>query len=105
MLKRSQPDYNTGRRFFHEVTRQYDPLDPYTVGQKKLLQILGFSAQASVNVLEFAKGDIYNLIGKDFDAVLALDGMGEAHAAKLIALFAMIHEYEKHKQTQKIGNA
>lgn len=88
--------YERGRRFYHEMTRVHDPVSPYEMSQKKLLQILGFSPQASISLLEAGRGEIFNLTDvDDIQALDDLDGVGPAQLARLAAFFALLHHYER----------
>jgi hypothetical protein len=87
--------YDRGKRFYWEVTRRHDPTDPYTLPQKRLLQVLGFTPQASLSLLERGAGDVFNLVGQQLQDLEAAPGVGPAQCAKLVALFALIHQYEQ----------
>lgn len=88
--------YHRGKRVYQEMTRIHDPVSPYGMSQKQLLQILGFTPQASLALLAAGRGELFNLaeVG-DIQALEALDGVGPAQLAKLGAIFGLIHHYER----------
>jgi DNA repair protein RadC len=93
--------YHRGERFFEHVIRAYDPLDPYELSENELLQIIGLSPKASLNLLERANGSLFNLSEIDIAELVDIDGVGKASAAKVIALFALVHHYERWKARLK----
>jgi DNA repair protein RadC len=93
--------YHRGERFFEHVIRAYDPVDPYELSENDLLQIMGLSPKASLNLLERADGSLFNLSEVNVEELVDIDGVGKASAAKIIALFAYVHHYERWKQRVK----
>ena len=58
--------YDRGRRFYDEISRKHDPVDPHSLEQKKLLYVLDVSPRAAVALLDHADGDIFKLMGRDY---------------------------------------
>jgi hypothetical protein len=44
--------YHRGRRFYHEIAREYDPVNPYALGQPRLPQALAVTPEASLALVE-----------------------------------------------------
>lgn len=87
--------YHRGKRTYHELTRKYDPLNPYALDQHSLLQMLGFTPKASLALVERGKGNIFNLAGEHIQDLEAIDGVGPGQLSMLAAFFALLHHYER----------
>lgn len=86
--------YHRGKRTYHEITRKYDPLDPYALDQRALLQMMGFTPKASLALVERGGGNIFNLAGSSLQELDSIDGVGPGQLSMLAAFFALIHHYE-----------
>lgn len=82
----------TGRRAFRSFIRKTNPTDPRQVEQKELLGLLLGDRRGASAILEYAGGDLRNLDGLDLRDIAGIPGVGEATAARLVALFALLDQ-------------
>lgn len=90
-----QAKYDKGRTFVRSLIKKKNPVNPYALGQDKLLRELELNPKAIAGLMEASGGNIFNLVGQDPINLLALERVGEGTLAKLIALFAMCHHYDQ----------
>jgi len=79
-----------GRSAYRFFTRKNNPIRPDTAKQTDLLTILLADRRSAESIMEYAKGDLRNLNGIELKELLSLPKVGEAAAAKLVSLFALI---------------
>ena len=79
-----------GRSAYRLFTRKNNPIRPDTAKQTELLAILLADQRSAESIMEYAKGDLRNLNGVELKELLGLPKVGEAAAAKLVSLFALI---------------
>jgi len=79
-----------GRSAYRLFTRKNNPIRPDTAKQTELLAILLADQRSAESIMEYAKGDLRNLNGIELKELLGLPKVGEAAAAKIVALFALI---------------
>ena len=79
-----------GRSAYRFFTRKNNPIRPDTAKQTDLLAILLADRRSAESIMEYAKGDLRNLNGVELKELLGLPKVGEAAAAKLVSLFALI---------------
>ena len=91
--------YDRGRRFYDEISRKHDPVDPHSLEQKKLLYVLDVSPRAAVALLDHADGDIFKLMGRDYYPLTKLDGVGEKTIERIKALHALALDFRGERRT------
>jgi|GEM_PF-3106971 len=79
-----------GRSAYRLFTRKNNPIRPDSAKQTELLAILLADRRSAESIMEYAKGDLRNLNGVELKELLGLPKVGEAAAAKLVSLFALI---------------
>ena len=79
-----------GRSAYRLFTRKNNPIQPDSAKQTDLLTILLADRSSAESIMEYAKGDLRNLNGIELKELLGLPKVGEAAAAKIVALFALI---------------
>ncbi len=79
-----------GRSAYRFFTRKNNPIRPDTAKQTDLLAILLADRRSAESILEYARGDLRNLNGIELKELIALPKVGEAAAAKIVSLFALI---------------
>jgi len=79
-----------GRSAYRLFTRKNNPIRPDSAKQTVLLAILLADRRSAESIMEYAKGDLRNLNGIELKELLSLPKVGEAAAAKLVSLFALI---------------
>jgi len=79
-----------GRSAYRLFTRKNNPIQPDSAKQTDLLAILLADRRSAESIMEYAKGDLRNLNGIELKELLGLPKVGEAAAAKIVALFALI---------------
>jgi DNA repair protein RadC len=79
-----------GRSAYRFFTRKNNPVRPDTAKQTDLLAILLADRRSAESIMEHAKGDLRNLDGIELKELVALPKVGEAAAAKIVSLFALI---------------
>lgn len=81
-----------GRSAFRLFTRKINPITPDTAQQTQLMTVLLADRRSAESIMSYAQGDLRNLNGIEIKELAALPGVGEAAAAKVIALFAMLNQ-------------
>lgn len=81
-----------GRSAFRLFTRKSNPVTPTTAEQTELMTVLLADRRSAESIMRFAQGDLRNLNGIEIKELAALPGVGEAAAAKVIALFALLNQ-------------
>jgi len=84
MAKRN-PKYRRGERIFRLLTRKKSPLNISDLSTAERLELIFGQSSGIRELLEYAEGDLVNLIGKDLRDLEAMPGVGPALAAKLAA--------------------
>jgi len=79
-----------GRSAYRFFTRKNNPVRPDTAKQTDLLAILLADRRSAESIMEYAKGDLRNLNGIELKELIDLPKVGEAAAAKIVSLFALI---------------
>ena len=79
-----------GRSAYRLFTRKNNPIQPDSAKQTDLLTILLADRSSAESIMEYAKGDLRNLNGIELKELLGLPKVGEAAAAKIVSLFALI---------------
>lgn len=81
----------TGRRAFRAFTKKRAPLAPQEIEQETLLGLLLGDRRGARAILEYSGGDLRKLDGLDLRDLAGIPGVGEASAARVAALFALIN--------------
>lgn len=80
----------TGRRAFRAFTAKRSPVAPHEIEQETLLGLLLGDRRGAKAILEYSGGDLRKLDGLDLRDLAGIPGVGEATAARVAALFALI---------------
>lgn len=80
----------TGRRAFRAFTAKRAPITPHEIDQETLLGLLLGDRRGAKAILEYSGGDLRKLDGLDLRDLTGIPGVGEATAARIAALFALI---------------
>ncbi|WP_299432146.1 hypothetical protein [uncultured Meiothermus sp.] len=89
-----------GRSAYRSFTRKKDPVRPDATRQLELMTVLLADARSAESIMGHAGGDLRNLNGIEIKELAALPGVGEAAAAKVIALFALLQQLLSPRQPQ-----
>lgn len=89
-----------GRSAFRLFTRKNSPFVPTEAKQTELMTVLLADQQSAKSIMDYAQGDLRNLNGIEIKELAALPGVGEAAAAKVIALFALMNQLLSMRQPQ-----
>ncbi len=81
-----------GRSAYRYFTRKQNPVQPIAARQLELMTVLLADRRSAESIMAHAKNDLRNLNGIDIKELAELPGVGEAATAKLIALFALLHQ-------------
>lgn len=89
-----------GRSAFRLFTRKKEPIAPTTAKQTDLMAVLLADRRSAESIIGYAQGDLRNLNGVEIKELVALPGVGEAAAAKVVALFALLQQLLLPRQIQ-----
>lgn len=89
-----------GRSAYRYFTRKQNPLQPNAAGQLELMTVLLADRRSAESIMAHANNDLRNLNGVEIKELAALPGVGDAATAKLIALFALLHQLLSPRQHQ-----
>ena len=82
---------NPGRSFYRALTAKTKPLDISQCSQRELLEQI-FNPRAADGLMRASGGDFRNLAGRDIRDLIGIEGMSEAFAARLAAIFALFNQ-------------
>ena len=78
--------YRRGELVYNQLVRRHEPLSLADLSAEDRLALIFGQSRGVKELLEFADGDLLNLVGKDVREIEAVPGVGPALAAKVAAL-------------------
>ena len=88
--KRYNPKYRRGELVYRRLVRQSDPLTIADLTDEERLALIFGQSRGVRELLEYADGDLLNLVGRDLRELEFVPNVGPALAAKVAAFFFQV---------------
>ena len=82
--------YRRGETIYQKLTRKNEPLSLADLSDEERLVLIFGQKKGVKELLEYAKGDLLNLVGAELTELEMIPGVGPALAAKVAALLYQI---------------
>lgn len=95
--------YRRGEMIYNGLIRKRDPLSLADLTNEERLALIFGQKKGVRELLEYAEGELLNLVGKDVRELETIPGVGPALAAKTAALLYQFGLFLQRLQAREVG--